>query len=409
MLRIALIVLLLCAPSAVAQSDLPTPDTTQSLFPLSPERQAELESYSTFGHIWRFISFAVGLGILALIAFTGWAAKFRDWAAKLRYELFAMWGFLALFLIAQYLLYLPFAIYRSFFVEHLYGFSNQSFWGWLSEDLLGLGLQILIYIIPMVLFYTLVRRTRYWWAWFSAAMLPVVVFFVIISPVYISPVFNDFTPIEDKQLESEILALAESVGIDNPDVFQVDASRQSNKINAYVTGLFGTKRIVLYDTMIENFDTDEILFVVGHEMGHYVMNHVWWGTLLTMLGLVAVLWLIDRLARPLIRQFSRHLGFNELGNMASLPVVMLLANLIIFIASPISSGVSRYMEHQCDVYGMDVTTADGLTAATTFEKLSAYNLSDPNPPAIIEFWFYSHPSLGKRIDFVTSYADELGR
>lgn len=408
MLVCVTVFVLLMAIDGLAQNELPTSsDTTENIFPLSPERQTQLESYSQFVNIWRFVSFAVGIGALALILFTGLSAKFRDWAGKLKYKLLVFWGFLALFLIADYLLNLPFSIYRSFVVEHEYGFSNQSFWQWWSDDLIALAINILILIIPMALFYWLVRRTRYWWAWFSAAMLPVAVFFIVIAPVFISPLFNDFTELKDKQLESEILALAETAGIHGSDVFEVDASKQSNKINAYVTGMFNTKRIVLYDTMIKNFTTDEILFVMAHEMGHYVMNHVWWGVLLTMIGLVALLWLIDRLSRPLIRRYSRRFGFDKLEDIASLPLVLLLASVLTFVFSPIESGVSRYMEHQSDVYAVDMTTIDGDTAARTFEKLSAYNLSDPNPPAIIEFWFYSHPALSKRIAFVKDYAKQL--
>ncbi len=374
-----------------------------ALYPMSPERKAKLISYSQFKNIWRFVSFFISIGLLALILFTGLSAKMRDFAQRIRLKFFAVWLFWALFSLVDYLLNLPFTVYRSFVVESNYGFMNQTFVQWWGEDLLGLLITIVIGIVPVWFFYWLVNRMKRWWLAFSIGTIPFVVLLIVIVPVVVAPLFNKFEPLKDKQLEAEILALAESAGIEGSDVFQVDGSKQSTKINAYVTGLFGTKRIVLYDTMIDNFTTDEIRYVMGHEMGHYLMNHLWWGLGVAIIFILFTLWLMDKTIHRVIRRFRTRFRFEQLSDIASLPLVLIFAFAINFVFQPITNSASRFMERQCDKFGMDITGVDGETAATTFDKLSVFNLSDPDPHPLIEFWFYTHPSLKKRMEFARNY------
>ncbi len=374
-----------------------------ALYPMSPERKAKLISYSQFKNVWRFVSFFIGIGLLALILFTGLSARLRDLSRRVKFRFFAVWLFWALFSVVDYLLNLPFAIYRSFIVESNYGFMNQTFMEWWGEDLLGLLVSLIIGIVPVWFFYWLVGRMKRWWLAFSIGTIPFVVLLIVIVPVLIAPLFNKFEPLKDKQLEAEILALAESAGIEGSDVFQVDGSKQSTKINAYVTGLFGTERIVLYDTMIDNFTTDEIKFVMGHEMGHYLMNHLWWGLGVAIIFILFTLWLLDKTIHRVIRRFRTRFRFEQLSDIASLPLVLIFAFAINFVFQPITNSASRFMERQADKFGMDITGVDGETAATTFDKLSVFNLSDPDPHPLIEFWFYDHPALKKRMEFARSY------
>jgi Zn-dependent protease with chaperone function len=374
-----------------------------ALYPLSPERKEKLVSYSRFKNIWRFVSFFLGIGILALILFTGLSARLRNWAQHVRLRFFAIWLFWALFSLVDYLLNLPFVIYRGFIVESDYGFMNQTFMGWWGENLLGLLLGIVLGIVPVWFFYWLVGKMKRWWLAFSLGSIPFIVLLIVIVPVLIAPMFNKFEPLKDKQLEAEILTLAEKAGIEGSDVFQVDGSKQSTKINAYVTGLFGTKRIVLYDTMIDNFTTDEIKYVMGHEMGHYLMNHLWWGVAIAIVFILFALWLMDKTIHGVIRRFKNRFRFERLGDVASLPLVLIFVAVINFVFQPITNSASRYMERQCDEYGMEVVDISGVAAAITFDKLSVFNLADPDPHPLIEFWFYSHPALQKRMEFVRTY------
>jgi len=374
------------------------------LYPMDEERKAKLIKYSQFKNIWRFVSFFVGMGILMLILFTGFSAKMRNWANKIKIRFFAIWLFLILFIIVDYLLNLPFSIYRSFIVESDYGFMNQTFMQWWGEDLLGLLISMIILIIPVWFLYRLINKhPKKWWLLFSIGAIPFAILMIVIVPVVISPLYNDFEPVKDKELETKLLTLASKAGIEGANVFQVNASKQSTKINAYVTGMFGSKRIVLYDTMIDNFTHDEILFVMGHEMGHYVKHHIWWGLLMAILFIMFCLWLMNKTIHRIIGRFKHKFKFENLGDMASLPLIVIFFSIFSFLFQPVTNGYSRYNEHECDIYGMDMTNVDGESAAIAFDKLSVFNLSDPDPNPIIEFWFYSHPALQKRMAFVRNY------
>ena len=375
----------------------------ESVYPLSPERKENLISYSRFKNIWMFADFFIGIGLLSLVLFTGLSAKLRTIAYKARYKFFIWWLYFVLFIIVSYVISFPFDFYREYFVELDYGFMNQSFGQWFLDSIKALALTALLGIIPIWLLYFILERFKKWWLWFSIGSIPLLILLVVIAPVFISPMFNKFTPLENKELETKILTLASKAGIEGSDVFQVDGSRQSSKVNAYVTGLFGTKRIVLYDTIIKNFNDDEIMFVMGHEMGHYIMNHIWLGLALAIIVIMLSLWVTNKLIHLFINRFQVKLGFNQLSDIASLPLVLLFIGIISFFSQPISNSFSRFIEHRADVYGMDITDVSGESAAIAFDKLSAFNLSDPDPHPIIEFWFYDHPALKKRMQFVREY------
>ncbi|NOY87954.1 MAG: M48 family metallopeptidase [FCB group bacterium] len=375
----------------------------QSLYPMSPERKAKLISYSRFNNIWRFVDFLVGIGILCLILFTGLSAKLRDWAQVVHKKFFVVWFYLILFLLVNYIFNFPFDIYRNFFVENQYGFNHLTFWGWWKEGLLSLGLTMIIGIIPLWFLYRLMEKLKRWWLWFSLGAIPFLVFFIIIAPVVISPLFNKFEPLKNKELKQMLLQEANKAGIEGAKVFQVNASKQSSKINAYVTGLLGTKRIVLYDNLIDNFTPEEIKFVMGHEMGHYVMHHVWKGLLVAILFILFALWLTNKTIYPVINRFKTKLKFDRLSDIASLPLILLYFIIISFVFDPVTNGLSRHFEHQADIFGMNISGVSGEVAAKAFDKLSVYNLADPDPNPIIEFWFYDHPALKKRMEFVRHY------
>jgi STE24 endopeptidase len=391
--------------SAANSDETSTPAVSQKAadYPLTPERYEQLVAYSRFGNIWRFVSFLAGVAVLSIILLTGLSARFRNWAGRLKYRLLVVLGFIVLFFVTDYILSFPFTVYRNFIVESNYGFMNQSFMQWLSDDLLALGISLVILVIPVWFFYWLVRRTRRWWLIFSLGSIPFLILVIVIQPLYIAPLFNDFGPLQDKVLESKILALAGENGINGSDVFEVDGSRQSTKVNAYVTGLFGSKRIVLYDTLIKNFTQDEIMFVMAHEMGHYLMNHIWQGLGVAFFLIVLILWVTARTIQPVIDRFKHRLKFDRLDDLASLPLVVLFLSVLSFVTQPLPNSFSRMIEHQADAFGMQASKVSGDVAASAFEKLSAFNLSDPDPNPLIEFWFYDHPAIKHRIEFVRGY------
>ncbi len=367
-------------------------------FPLTPERQEQRNSYAHFVNIWRFVSFGIEVIILSLILFTGFSARIRSWIYGittkriLRYVIY-----LFLFTIVLFIVKLPFSYYRGFVIEHQYGFTNQHFGGWFSDRLLSYAVEYVIMLIVIMILYTLLEKTKRWWLYLAGAALPFMIFIMIAYPTVIDPLFNKFIPVPDGQLRTAMTELADKAGIHNPDIYRVNTSKRSNRVNAYFVGVFGTKRIVLYDNMIDNFTLDEMRFVVGHEMGHYVKNHIWYGIFGFVSIVLAGAFMADKTMPGFIRKFKKRLGFEKPSDIASYPLLLLFIAVFSFFAQPVWNAVSRQMEYSCDRYGMELSGVDAAVAQSAFEKLSAFNLSDPNPSPIIEFWFYDHPSLNKRI------------
>lgn len=367
-------------------------------FPLTPERQEQLVSYSKFVNIWRIVSFAVEIIILGAILFTGFSARIRNWVHSITSKRFWQYCvYLFLFMIVLFVVKLPLAYYRGFIIEHRYGFSNQNFGGWFSDRVLSYAVDYVIMLIVVIILYTLLEKTRRWWLYLAGAALPFMIFMMIVYPTVIDPLFNEFKPVQDEKLSASMTELAEKAGIHDPDIYRIDTSKRSNKVNAYFVGIFGTKRIVLYDNMIDNFTLDEMRYVVGHEMGHYVKNHIWYGIFGFVLAVLIGAYIAQRTMPGFISKFKRQLGFEKPSDIAGYPLLLLFVAIFSFVAQPVWNAVSRQMEYDCDRYGLEISGVDGTVAQSSFEKLSAFNLSEPNPSAIIEFWFYDHPSLNKRI------------
>jgi Zn-dependent protease with chaperone function len=374
-----------------------------AVYPPSPERMAQLASYSRFVNIWRFAEFFLSVAVLLIVLFSGLSARLRDWAAWLKRNWLRQWLYFGLLMVAIYVLDFPANYYRNFVVENQYGFLNQNFMQWWGEDLLGLLVTVIFGVIPVWLLYFVISRFRRWWLVFSLGAVPVVTFFIVVAPVVIAPLFNKYESLTDKTLETKLLTLADKAGIPGSHVFEVNASKQSTKVNAYVTGLFNTKRIVLYDTLIKNFTHDEIMFVMGHEMGHYVMHHIWIGLGVLLLFILGSLWLINRFIHDIVHRYKRRFGFERIADIASLPLLLLCLNVVMFFGQPVTNAASRIMEHASDTFGMEQSGVSGETAASAFDKLSVLNLSDPDPSPLIEFWFYDHPAIKKRIEYVKGY------
>src|SRR5436190_14248463 len=225
---------------------------------------------------------------------------------------------------------------------------------------------------------------------------------VFITPVWIDPLFNKFSPMKDKELEAEIIALAERAGIDGSRVFEVEKSADTKAVNAYMTGFMGTKRIVLWDTLIAKLDRRELLTVMGHEIGHYVLRHVLQGILLssglTFLGL----YLFYRVSGRVIGRFKARFGFERLSDIASWPFILLFFTAGNLAIEPFILAFSRHLEHEADRFALEITR-DNHADATASVKLQIQNLNVPRPGLFYTLWRASHPSVGERIDFANAY------
>jgi Zn-dependent protease with chaperone function len=251
--------------------------------------------------------------------------------------------------------------------------------------------------------YLLLRKSpNRWWLWTGLLAVPVVFGLVFIQPVFVDPLFNEFGPMKDKALEAKILALAERAGIEGGRVFEVAKSEDTLAVNAYVTGFMGTKRIVLWDTIIQKLDERQLLFVMGHELGHYALGHVWRGVLLACAGILVVLYVAHRFSRGLIARFGSRFGFTELGDMASLPLILLIASVLSFASAPFVLAYSRWQEREADRFGLEITR-DNWAGASAFVRLQEENLGNPRPPLWHKILRATHPPLGERIDFCNDY------
>ena len=231
---------------------------------------------------------------------------------------------------------------------------------------------------------------------------------IMVAPVFIAPLFNTFTPLADGALKERILTLAHDNGIPAGEVYTVDASRQSSHDNAYVAGLLGTQRIVLYDTLLAAYPPEEIEFVMGHEMGHYVLNHVWKGTAFAAIIIVTAFFVLDRILGRTVTALAPKLGYASLSSIAAVPLFLLFVAALLFLIQPVASGVSRHFERQADAFALKSLDARGVDRAVgvrSFQRMAGRNLSDPDPPAWIEWWLYSHPSIGRRIRACAEPAD----
>ncbi len=268
----------------------------------------------------------------------------------------------------------------------------------------GLGLALVLWI-P----YLLLRRSpKRWWLYAGLASIPVASLVLVITPVWVDPLFNDFGPMKDRALEARIVSQAQRAGIEGSRVYQVDKSVDTRTVNAYVSGLGSTKRIVLWDTILARLEPDQILFVTAHEMGHYLLGH----TLMLICGaavLITVsLYVVHHSAGSLIARFSRRFGFSQLADVASFPLLLLLGSIVSLVLVPALLALSRHQEHEADRFALELTR-NNRAAATTFVRLQEENLSVPRPGIFYMLWRGSHPSLADRVDFANRWKDGEGR
>jgi STE24 endopeptidase len=414
-LSLAFTILLFCAQLHRAQSE---PRLSPSAIEVSlqnvgnednapvavPEAGEKALAYYHSGNVLWIVDLVWGLLIPCIFLFTGFSARIRNWAQFIgRKWFFVVAGYLVIFTLINFIIDLPLSYYEEFVREHSFGLSNQTLAKWFGDTIKG----TLIGLIGGVLFlwvpYLFLKKyPRRWWLFTSILSVPFLLFVMLISPVWIDPLFNRFGPMQNKKLESEILALADRAGIEGSRVYEVDKSVDTNAVNAYVTGFMGTKRIVLWDTILAKLNDREVLVVMGHEMGHYAMNHVIKGIIFSFFLILLTLYLAYRLSNTLIAKFRDWFGFDQLSDIASLPLLLLMVSVFSFLMSPVALAFSRYQEHEADRFTLELTR-DNHDAATAFVKLQQENLGVPRPGWLHKIWRESHPSIGDRIDFCNEY------
>jgi Zn-dependent protease with chaperone function len=369
-----------------------------------PEPDAKALAYYRSGNVLWWLGQAFGVAFPLLLLATGFSARMRSAAARVAPHWLGTAALYAVFYRAlDWAASRPLGFYGSFVRPHAYGLSDQTFAKWLHDTSLDLGVSALVGAVVVVGLYAWLRKApRRWWLGATACLVPFLLVVFLIQPLWIAPLYNDFGPMQDPALEAKILALAERAGIEGSRVFEVAKSVDTKTVNAYVTGFLASKRIVLWDTLLARLDEPEVLFVMGHEMGHYVLDHVVWGIVLSALGAGVVLYAIHRIAPLVIARFGSRMGFASLADVASLPLLILLIELGSFALLPVGLAVSRHLEHEADRFGLELVQ-DNHAAALAFVKLQQSNLGVPRPGPLFVWWRASHPPLGARIDFANAY------
>jgi STE24 endopeptidase len=369
-----------------------------------PEASEKALRYYRSGNVLWLLGTAWGLLVPVLLLVTGFSAGMRTWARRLGRKWFLVIVlYFLMFSVVGYLADWPLSFYAGYVRPHAYGLSHQTFAKWFGDSLKELLVVVIGGTVLVWLPYLAIRRFPHgWWVIGSVVALPVISFFVLITPIWIDPLFNQFGPMRDRALERDLLSLADRAGIEGSRVFEVNKSIDTRTVNAYVTGFRQTKRIVLWDTLVARLDRPELLFVMGHEMGHYVLGHV--GQLIVGMSLLTLvtLYAVHRVAGGIIRRFKGVLGFDQLSDVASLPLLLLFFQISTLLLTPPMLAFIRHNEHEADRFGLELTR-DNHAAATGFVKLQEENLGNPRPGWWFKLWRATHPPLGERIDFCNTY------
>ncbi|MGE7661954.1 M48 family metallopeptidase [Peribacillus sp. NPDC097197] len=281
-----------------------------------------------------------------------------------------------------------------------YHISTQSFSSWMKDDIIDFWVNFgTMFIIVSVLYWLMKKSAKKWWLYAWLLSIPFTLFLMFVQPVLIDPLYNDFYPLKNKELETEILALAKRADIPAEHVYEVNMAEKTNALNAYVTGIGSNSRIVLWDTTLNRLDEDEILFIMAHEMAHYVEKDIYIG-IAGYIGMTLVgLWLTAKIMNYVIRRWGHLLKVRSVDRIASLPLFLLIISVLLFVSSPLSNYVSRYQETRADRYAIEMTE-DHEAAITSFQELTRSGLSQVNPPLLVKWLRYSHPTMLERISTI---------
>lgn len=381
-------------------------------YTLPPDLYTKAKTLGRTHFALNLIGFFYGLFVLWLVLQLKLTPKFRDWAERVSTSRFIQaFIFTPALILAIAVLESPTTIYEHI-ISRKYGLSVES-WGSLGWDWAkAIFLFMVIGSFLVWILYGVIRRSpRHWWFSFWLISVPIIVFLSFVEPFVLEPMFFTFAPLQQKDpaLVTELEKVVARTGLNIPPdrMFWMKASDKTPTMNAYVSGLGASKRIVVWDTTVDKETTPEIVSVLGHEMGHYVLGHVWKGLIFTLGVLFALLYLGYRCVGWVLARWGSSWEIRGLDDWASLPVLLLLLSIFSFLFDPISNAYSRHIEHQADVYGLEVTHGilpdAAQTAANSFQVEGESSLADPDPNPLNVFLFYDHPPISDRVSFLLNY------
>jgi Zn-dependent protease with chaperone function len=397
---------------AQPQAEVHQPATVRGAYTLPPEKLKVAIEYTRRRTLLGFAEPVWGIGQLLLLLVLGVAAWMRRVAIRASGHWWVQaFVFYFFFLAVTSLLSLPLDMYGHH-VSVAYGQSVQQWGSWFADQAKSFALTYAVGgLLVMLLFFVIGRSSKKWWFWLWFPMMAAVVFGVFITPILIDPLFNQFEPLDrsDPALVTRLEKVAARGGISIPPdrMFLMKASEKVTGLNAYVTGIGASKRVVVWDTSIAKATPDEISAIFAHEMGHYVLNHIYKGIACAGVLLVVLFWIGYHAVQWLLERFGAAWGIAGQNDWAAFVVIMLVLSVLSFLSDPLVNGISRSQEHAADVYGQEA--AHGIladpqaTGVQTFRLLGEESLVDPTPHPFVEFWLFSHPSIADRAAFAAAY------
>lgn len=369
------------------------------------ERELMLsEEYSKIRNLLFFLVTPFEWLVYLFVLIAGLSKKFKNWADQsskyslVRTAVYVFWLSLFTFVVTFPISYYSYSLSKS------YQISTQSFPSWMKDELIDFWLNYgMIFLIVSVLYWLINKSRKRWWFYAWLISIPFSIFLMFIHPVVIDPLYNDFYPLKNKELEAKILSLAEKANIPAEHVFEVNMAEKTNALNAYVTGIGSNSRIVLWDTTLNRLTEDQVLFIMAHEMAHYVEKHIYFGIagylLITLVGLFITARLLEKIARS---KWGEYLKVTAENDIQSFPLLLLILSMFMFASSPFENIVSRYQETRADRYALEMTENPEV-AVQTFQELTRAGLSQVNPPLLVKIFRYTHPTMLERITMVEDY------
>lgn len=363
---------------------------------LPPSAHARSDAYFMGGYWLMLWDFLYGTAVLILLLVTKMSASFRDLADRItRILFFRDLVYWVEFLIVYAALTFPLTIYESFFREKQYGLLNQNFAGWLRDQLVTLALGLVLGGIAVAVFVMLVRRLpRTWHIWGTIVGVAFTGLGALITPIFLMPLFNTYSPLPDGPLKSRILSLAHANGIPVNNVYTENASRQSDRVSANVSGLFGTDRITLNDNLLNRVSPEGVMATMGHEMGHYVMHHIYNSILFAAIGIFVSFAILRWGLNWCYLRYGTRWAVRDNADIALLPAALLIISTLSFVTIPIGNTFTRTQEYEADIFGINAARQpDGEAEVDVL--LGEYRKLDPSP--VEESLFYDHPAGRRRI------------
>ena len=388
------------AEIAFAQNAAPVFDVEQASRAYIDSLQgADLEKSNAYfeGGYWLILWGAlVGVLVDFVILQSRLSARFRDWAERVTSRKWLQPGLFALpYVIAGFLLTLPWTIYTRFFRERQYGLMSQDFGGWFGEQVIGLVISLIVFPLLLMAIFAVIRRApKSWWIWGTGVIASFLFIGLLLGPVFISPLFNDYSEMADGPLRDRIVAMAAKYDIPGDHIYVFDQSRQHKRISANVSGIGPTIRISLNDNLLERTAPEEVAAVMGHEMGHYVLGHTWRTVLILALIVAVGLFIVARLAPRLIERHGERWGVRSIADPAAIPLLSLILTVYFFAATPAINSLIRINESEADRFGLNAAREpDGF--AKVAMRLSEYRKIEPG--RVEEMLFFDHPSGATRV------------